>query len=555
MARGLVRTARLTGGGAALAIAVVLGFAAAVLLFLRLGHGVDVTDEAYYAALAYRFALGGRPLVDEWGATQASAWIVSPLVRGYLALAGGQSGLVMFLRTCWFAGALAVAATAWRAWRPVFGSPIALAAAVATAAIVPFAITTLSYSTIAVASLAAGIACGARALEDEDGRIWALTSGALFGLAVAAYPTMALVAVAAGAFLLLRRRRLLLRWMLGLLATGAAMAASLASFVSGLADAIAYNRAIAAYAGGVGKLATVALDAARFYAWQPAFWVALAVFGWCVVRRAPFPRGAGAILLVLSLLVLRGDPLYRGQYVASLFVPIAAGAWLLGRKGDNTPALSWAFTVAAAAAVTMAYTSSTGFLNFGVGALVAGAPAMGVLLAAPGSRADGPKRTMWPVLTAAVVCAGMLGALWTTSYRDGPPLRQTAAVTSGPYAGISTSPATALFVNGLASDVARAAGRGDLILAYDDFPLAYLVTAAAPAPPTLWLSRIDEANPQAVALVISSLEEAGHTPTVVVRNDRLRPAYYAESHALDAWVAQRYRVVLVGYGYRVFVRR
>jgi len=33
--------------------------------WVRLGYGLDLSDEAYYVALAYRFALGDIPFEDE----------------------------------------------------------------------------------------------------------------------------------------------------------------------------------------------------------------------------------------------------------------------------------------------------------------------------------------------------------------------------------------------------------------------------------------------------------------------------------------------------------
>lgn len=69
-------------------------FAAAVLaLFFRLPFGVDITDEAFYAAEPYLIARGAVPLVDNWSQTPLTFLLTAPLVWLYVRLSGGTEGL------------------------------------------------------------------------------------------------------------------------------------------------------------------------------------------------------------------------------------------------------------------------------------------------------------------------------------------------------------------------------------------------------------------------------------------------------------------------------
>src|SRR6476659_6073914 len=46
-------------------LAIAVSTAVAGLTYTRLFFGIDLTDEAFYTAVPYRFILGARPMVDE----------------------------------------------------------------------------------------------------------------------------------------------------------------------------------------------------------------------------------------------------------------------------------------------------------------------------------------------------------------------------------------------------------------------------------------------------------------------------------------------------------
>ncbi len=97
------------GGGAAsrsvtyadAAVVSVIGLAV-LAVFARMFYGVDFTDESFYAALAYKLALGARPLVDEFDTHQLAAWLLQLYARAYLAVVGSSTGFVLGLRAAFF---------------------------------------------------------------------------------------------------------------------------------------------------------------------------------------------------------------------------------------------------------------------------------------------------------------------------------------------------------------------------------------------------------------------------------------------------------------------
>src|SRR6266481_8410426 len=129
----------------ALLVVLCLGaLAMAIAAWKRLSYGVDFTDEAFYAAMPYGFALGNHPFVDEHTVQQTAAVLVTPLVRAHRT----NEGLVLFLRRGWLALALLTAWTAFASLRKLVPLEAAIAAAIVPIAFIPFSIPSLSYNTM-----------------------------------------------------------------------------------------------------------------------------------------------------------------------------------------------------------------------------------------------------------------------------------------------------------------------------------------------------------------------------------------------------------------------
>src|ERR1043165_8922516 len=79
-------------------IGAVICVAAIAVLCWRMLHGIDLTDEAFYIALPYRFALGDRPFMDELNIAQTAGLLLYPFVKLYVLIVGDTTGIFLFIR-------------------------------------------------------------------------------------------------------------------------------------------------------------------------------------------------------------------------------------------------------------------------------------------------------------------------------------------------------------------------------------------------------------------------------------------------------------------------
>ena len=88
---------------------IAVGAVVVALLIRRLRFGVDLTDEAFYVAMPYRFFVGDQPFVDEILIQQTAALMSYPLVAGFVETTGGTDGIVLFLRQAHLVFSLGIA--------------------------------------------------------------------------------------------------------------------------------------------------------------------------------------------------------------------------------------------------------------------------------------------------------------------------------------------------------------------------------------------------------------------------------------------------------------
>ena len=534
--------------------------AAVVALVLRLLHSVDVTDEAFYAASAYRFALGARPLLDDWSPQQLAALVTSPIVRLHLAIVGDTTGLMLTLRFAYLAMMSAAGAVTWAALRRIVRPWIALLAVVATVVLVPFTIPAPSYNTIAIAGVMVGCAGGIGVLTRRDGRVWAAVSGFGFALAAVAYTTMAVAGVVALVWLTWRRRDHILPFVGGALAVAVPLAIVVVPCLGGLRQTLAYSLAMSGYGGDTSKLLRIASSASAFLIKQPAFYAVAACVAWARWPGRRLPSWVPLALCALSVVVF-GVPGTTAALFAAAAVLIASLSWVAWRsapgddeEGGRASVARWVVGIGFVTGGLFAYTSTNGFMMLGA----AGIAVMPGLLALAGERfATSPVRANVAVALLAVVAVAGLLPLWSVAFRDAAPLEQTVRVASGPYAGMFTTPSTSASVTQMQADLRAVVRPGDRLLSYDAMPAPYLMTAATPAAPMLWTAPVESRDARANGLFTSYLEQPGHAPTVAVRNDRLvlaRSDYYAGA-LVDAYVQAHMSLVHLRAEYRVFAVR
>ena len=174
--------------------AIAIGSLAAVgaLTYVRLYYGVDLTDESFYIAVPYRFALGARPLIDETNIVpQTPALLLYPFVKLWQSLIGLE-GIVLYARHLHLLFSGTVALALFLSLRRILGDrPLSAVLAGSAIAFVPFGIHALSYNTFASGFFAAGCFLGAAWLWGGSRRSL-VAAGTAHGLAIFAYPTFAI---------------------------------------------------------------------------------------------------------------------------------------------------------------------------------------------------------------------------------------------------------------------------------------------------------------------------------------------------------------------------
>ena len=117
---------------------VLVVLAVALATFLRLHYGIDFSDESYYVAMARRFALGDRPLIDEFSPHQSAALLPALLVWLRGRFVPGTEGLVLYTRLLYFGFGLLIWRELYRSLCEPFGPQAALLAGGLFTAFIPF---------------------------------------------------------------------------------------------------------------------------------------------------------------------------------------------------------------------------------------------------------------------------------------------------------------------------------------------------------------------------------------------------------------------------------
>jgi hypothetical protein len=566
-------------------VAYALAGAGLVFTLVRMFYGADFVDEAFYAATAYRFAIGQAPLVDDSDAHQTAALLLVPYVKAHLAIFGDTTGILLGLRLMWFLASAGVATLWLTTLRRAGWALQAVVPCAVAAGFIPYMIPALSYNTVAILGLSAGLALTVRAATVVHRQQITLgVAGLCFGLACFAYPTMVVMALAAvfGVWWVTRSRSGALSFAAGGMVVALLGAALLLPFASGIPGVLDGIKALAPYFGWAGeraespviKLAVGLLGQTRVQLLRPSFWLALSVAGLQLTRRRVPALLSLGLLVSLPIPSLFGDPppeLMPMAFVQSVVVAGAIVALSGIRAGTASPpqrAVAFTFAAAGAATLTFMLTSGLGWITTaGFGTSVALAPALTVL-AARLKVTDMPAlpvRQVGPttVVAATALSLGLLVLLnGSATYRDGPPLSLDTRVGVGPHAGLVTTRVNAEESEALSHAITRIAAPDDRVFAYHGLPAAYLFTEALPAVSTLWTASYDARGPSAATdIIIRQLET--DPPDIVVKNlgwptravldANAISGYDPERDAVERFVADRYEVVESGLKWQLMV--
>lgn len=280
------RTPGASWSGVASVLVVVIAAAAVAVTVARLFFGVDFIDEAFYAATAYRFAMGARPFFSDLDIHQTAGWLVSPYVRLHLAVFGDTTGIMLSLRLLWAAMSLGAAAMSYRLMRRLVDWRAALLGSAAAFSLIPYMIPAPSFNTLPIIFGSLAVSLVGIGLLERSGPARFLLAGAALGMASVAHPGFAVVALvlAAGVWLADRTWRRPV-WML---AGGGAVAAVvlllLSPYFSGIPNVLAIARDAAPIldwggaGGGVGaKAVNIAARILVMAGTWPAVWIAIVV--------------------------------------------------------------------------------------------------------------------------------------------------------------------------------------------------------------------------------------------------------------------------------------
>lgn len=531
-------------GVAAVAVAVVT----VALTFVRLRYGVDLADEAFYAALPYSFTLGHLPFIDEQHVLQTAALLTWPLVAVYKSFVGDATGLVLFLREAWLALVLGVGAATFSTLRRLVRWEVALLVALLPVLAVPFTIASLSYNTMSSQLLLLGVVLGAKTVVLGDRPRWLVAAGVAHGLACVAYPTIAVAVVAFSVALVAIERRRALRPVLAyaggvaLIGVGLVVFFAVVGFGNVLAAA-AYTRSLSGYAGGAGKFALMLQQVGRSIRWLRVGGAALLLFAVGLGEHIAGERVRWLLLLV-PLPLLAGTTLpitVRSLSFVILFGAFATLLLPLARRGGPrmTRLWAWGAVPALVAGAVTGYTSTNGFMNVGIGILPA-VVVSGVLLAVS---LDAGKALRGAALVAVLgfAAATLVYFQWGVVFHDIAVVQETGYVTAGPYRGMHTSSWRTHDVAELLADVRTYSKPGESILFFNGMPWGYMFSTLRPDTNAVWLSMSDERVPAAKNATMAYLRRMGTLPDVVFRHaDASR---YAPDSPLTRLVQTRYDLV------------
>ena len=549
--------------------AVAVGSLSAVvaLTYVRLYFGVDFTDESFYTAVPYRFALGARPLIDETNIVpQTPSVLLYPFMALWKSIVG-LDGLVLYARHLHLFFSATIAFALFISLRRILADR-SFSAVLAGAAIayVPFGIHGLSYNALAAAFFAAGSFLGLAWLYG-GGRRTLTPSGVAHGLAIFAYPTFVLPVACFFATLYLAARPRPLRSLTpGLVAAAISTLVTVVFFVhrgvGTIHDLVQVNtgdrrsrwRDPRDRRDPVLRLRELHAQVPRRTAAHRRRWPSCLEAGGkrAPAAASPVDRATGGF----------GTSASANEFVTNAGL-LAPGVFLLIRYsvvGKRLLAVVW--LPAATAGLTTSLSSANGGINAAIGffpAMIVTGALLGLALQQAGCA------RVWPLDMAPAVALLAIGVAlqYLSVYRDAGMRHLTVPVTDGAYAGLYTTREKRDFLTALDRDLAAVSASDCRILFYDTFPAGYLLGHGRSATNATWLVDVADDQEARYQRVLLEYYEGRGLPDIVVRLDRIpltdtsaiEQTYAPQEPRERTFGGGRYETVRDGHGYRILRKR
>lgn len=169
----------------------------AVPFFVRAFYGFDWSDECYYLALPYRFALGDHLFVDSWDIHQTSAILVAPIMWLYHRIVGNMDAILLFMRLLFVLFQLIISLIVYHMVHKLYENrTVGLLTAAVCLAFVPFSISDFSYNTISyLLIILTGMLLAGLYFAETSAKMTVLSAlaGIVYVCACLAYPYYVLV--------------------------------------------------------------------------------------------------------------------------------------------------------------------------------------------------------------------------------------------------------------------------------------------------------------------------------------------------------------------------
>jgi hypothetical protein len=485
--------------------AITFGILVVVAMANRSRYGATYTDEPFYIAMPYRFGLGDRPFVDEYNFLQTFGLLLYPIVDLYTHITHGTTGIVLFMRGCYLSLMLVTGASIFSYTRRKIRWELALVVSLLPLLFAPWGIQALSYNTMGGAFLTIGLFMTLR-FCGSGARTPLILAGVANGLCMVAYPPM-VIPVALEIVFLLRltntwRSRAGLWQMVGAGLVLVPFVVYLVTIgISQILSSYKFTQSQHAYVGSLVQIFDMVRDLTRTAVLDP-FLVLIVVIlavrrlwpassfasGWLsgiAAMMAPF-----AVIPILTFREFNTLPRSNGAFVCLAFIGVAT--WLFRRDVVGSGEAHLVVLPSFVAGFVTAFTSTNGYLNASIGLLPAGAM---TLLWLCRMAEEGFSRNKL-LLKHASYCAllsvaGVVTVMLVMQYRvfyfqPGGMATLTQTISTGPFAGINSTPQAADLIVNMQQDVLRLSRPGDRILFFNSFPAGYLLTNLRPATDTVW---------------------------------------------------------------------